>query len=263
MPEFVLNGRDDAARKLDAFALGYIEAMFFTESSDWTIDEWFSEECQDAIREGQTSGEIPGGLGFADLHPDSLAAIVADCQRFQSENSALLESAYALEPGSDELRHARESINANRAGNLFWYSRNGHGVGWTDDGNAECLSALETASRAFGDVSVFFGDHVRYGNLHWIYIDHSEFSGLPTMPPKQAWGYAAEWGSMMTAGDPGACMYGFDETCRPQSEEHRRDVIAWISDCRKRVTAAPADFDGDELFKLDSFVRHIEQAPCE
>lgn len=77
------------------------------------------------------------------------------------------------------------------------------------------------------------------------------------MEPYDAWLYAASWGSFMTTGDPGACMYGFNEDCRPQSEKHRQDVIDWMIDCRKTVEGNPEQYDPDELETLDSFVDYI------
>ncbi len=52
------------------------------------------------------------------------------------------------------------------------------------------------------------------------------------------WLKAAEWGSYMTSGDPGAVMYGFDERGVMQSEEHRANVIAWCENCKKHATKA-------------------------
>ena len=75
------------------------------------------------------------------------------------------------------------------------------------------------------------------------------------MTPREAWEYAASWGSYMRSGDPGACMYGFDEDCRPQSEEHRQRVIDHLETCQRLVRANPQDYDKDELKKMDAFVR--------
>ena len=77
------------------------------------------------------------------------------------------------------------------------------------------------------------------------------------MTPIEAYEYAASWGSFMTSGDLGACMYGFNSDCRPQSEEHRQDVINYMTSCRMNVTSRPEDFDEDELDKLDAFVEFI------
>jgi len=81
------------------------------------------------------------------------------------------------------------------------------------------------------------------------------------MEARDAWLYAATWGSYITGGDPGACMYGFSEDCRPQSEDHRQRVIAWVeSDCRPCVIQRPDDYDEDELEQLDEFLEYIKQA---
>lgn len=261
MSEFVLNDREHAVHQVDAFTLGYIEAMFFTESSPaFQSHEWFDAECREALEEGSAGGNIPGDAGFADIHPDSLAAIVADCARFQSENATLLESVYRGRSGQG--MSMRREYDESHAGHDFWLTRNGHGVGFWDRGLGDAGEALSNAARAFGESDVFFGDHVDHGNLHWVHVNGARGDSSPSiMPARQAWGYAATWGSMITAGDPGACMYGFDESCRPQSEKHRRDVLAWIADCRLQVIAKPDDYDADELAKLDAFVRHIEAAP--
>lgn len=72
--------------------------------------------------------------------------------------------------------------------------------------------------------------------------------------------FAASWGSFMTSGDPGACMYGFDETGRPQNEKHRADCIEEMEKNRAYVAANPSEYDADELAKIDSFLAYIKEA---
>jgi len=79
------------------------------------------------------------------------------------------------------------------------------------------------------------------------------------MEPSEAYEYAASWGSFLSSGDPGACMYGFNSDCRPQSEEHRREFISYMGSCRLKVTQHPENFDDDELDKLDAFVEFISK----
>ena len=79
-----------------------------------------------------------------------------------------------------------------------------------------------------------------------------------TLTPSEAYQYAATWGSFMRSGDPGACMYGFQEDCRPQSEQHRQDVISYIGTCRLSVLNDPDNFDDDELENLDAFLEFIK-----
>lgn len=82
----------------------------------------------------------------------------------------------------------------------------------------------------------------------------------PTMSPTEFWLAAAEWGSYMTSGDPGACMYGFDERGCVQSEEHRENCIRWITDnCR---SAADANDNPDEdNEQLDNMLVYLKTAP--
>jgi len=82
------------------------------------------------------------------------------------------------------------------------------------------------------------------------------------MKPYEAWLYAASWGSYMTNGDPGACMYGFSEDCRPQSERHRADCLAWIdTECLPAVRENPQGFDDDEESKLLDLRAYLAGAP--
>lgn len=82
------------------------------------------------------------------------------------------------------------------------------------------------------------------------------------MTPSEAYGYAAQWGSYMSDGDPGACMYGFSEDCRPQSEEHRADCLAWIDDeCFPAIDARPDNFDDDEKERLADLRAYLVGAP--
>lgn len=82
------------------------------------------------------------------------------------------------------------------------------------------------------------------------------------MTPREAWLYAASWGSFVRSGDPGACMYGFNENCRPVSEEHRRQVLEYLDGCRKIVVENPENYDRDELTKMDQFARFIAHRRC-
>ena len=83
------------------------------------------------------------------------------------------------------------------------------------------------------------------------------------MTPRQAWLYAATWGSYMTGGDPGAVMYGFDERFAVQDEGHRADVLAWIAGCVADVAADPARFAANEVAKLEELRAAVEAAPVD
>lgn len=137
MPEFILesSGRVDmpaapiAFTDLDSFTQGYIECLFFTnECVQVDTEEFRTADFQADMVEGRSDGVLPGDIGFADLAPEALAEIMRDCARFQEVNAATLESAYARE------------YEPEQAGRDFWFTRNGHGVGFWDRKPLECDS---------------------------------------------------------------------------------------------------------------------------
>lgn len=79
--------------------------------------------------------------------------------------------------------------------------------------------------------------------------------------PKAAWLYAAQWGSAMTSGDPGAIMYSFDEAFTVENEDHRASALAYVAQCRAIVVASPADYEPDELDQLDALAEALRIAP--
>jgi hypothetical protein len=85
-------------RQLRQFRDGYIEAIFFTEG-------------------GPDNDEVQA----ADLSEASELAIAADCAAFISANQAILDEATS-----------RVGYDWGRAGQDFWFTRNGHGVGYWD-----------------------------------------------------------------------------------------------------------------------------------
>jgi hypothetical protein len=82
------------------------------------------------------------------------------------------------------------------------------------------------------------------------------------MTPRDAWLYAASWGSIIRLGDPGACMYGFSETCRPRNEAHRQAVIRYCeTDCIPLVENHPEWYDKREMGRMLRFLDYIRTAP--
>ena len=81
------------------------------------------------------------------------------------------------------------------------------------------------------------------------------------MTNSDAWAYAASWGSYITSGDPGACLYGFDERFRVQSEEHRQDCLEQMANNRAYVVANPDDYESDELDQIDALIEKLKAAP--
>lgn len=104
MPEFILDKGDAAAAlavgDLPPFVRGYVEAMFFTNTG--TGDD----------------GDLESAT-FAELAPEAVAQCVADCAAFQAKAADLLALAYA-----------RDDYGEEQAGRDYWFTRNGHGVGF-------------------------------------------------------------------------------------------------------------------------------------
>lgn len=151
MPEFILDtsGTVDglAIDDFDEFVGGYLEALFFTNTSCFSMCEIFEPENQEAIAEGQADGELPNDAGFSDIHPDTLARIHSDCRAFQQEARALLSQAYARD------------YDAAQAGRDFLFTRDGHGVGFWDrkELDADDLGRkLSDIARTYGQFDVCF-----------------------------------------------------------------------------------------------------------
>lgn len=80
------------------------------------------------------------------------------------------------------------------------------------------------------------------------------------MTKHDAWLYAASWGSFNNAGDPGACLYGFDADFRVQSEEHRADCLREMEGHRADVVADSAGYEPGELEQVDTFILRLKGA---
>ena len=125
----------DIAR-LDDFTRDYIATMIFTLTDD--------------------DGNPVDHLGAEDIERETLAAIVADCARFQAMHGETIDAA-EHKPGSYDDT-ARE-----HAGRDLWYTRNGHGCGfWDGDWSEPHAEVLDTAAKAFGNVYMFVDD----GQIH-------------------------------------------------------------------------------------------------
>lgn len=132
MPQFHSDAANTAGETLDAFTAAYIECIYFTDTGD----------------NEQPSSEI-------EMSAEAIEQAKADCAAFQAANAALLAEAYNR-VGYDEAR----------AGHDFWYTRNGHGVGyWDRDAlDADSLGTrLSLAATAEGGCDSYEGDD---GKLH-------------------------------------------------------------------------------------------------
>jgi hypothetical protein len=122
--------------ELDAFTRAYIECALWSSNDNSTP---------------QGGDPLDRNYGVTDIDPRTLAAMAADCERFQLENQASLESVYAS--------GFSPTYNAERAGHDFWLTRNAHGAGFWD-GDIEYVAGqkLTDAAHAFGEVELYVGD---------------------------------------------------------------------------------------------------------
>lgn len=134
-------------RDIAYFDRGYIEALFFTESSpSLTTEKW-----RDGCEPGSNDGSLPGDVGFSDLAPGALRQILQDCDKFKA--SPAWKAWEAVE------RDGVEGPDEQQAGRDFWYTRNSHGCGfWDGDWPEPHATELTDAAKAFGEVYIEFGD---------------------------------------------------------------------------------------------------------
>lgn len=125
----------DIDRDLRDFACGYVEALFFTNGDS-------GDEDEDSFNK----------LGAERLVQDARTSIVSDCAAFLSD---LARDAIARSDGNFE-----------QAGRDFWFTRQGHGVGfWSRDDDVwpeAVRDFLDARAKSFGGVYM-------YRQKGWIY----------------------------------------------------------------------------------------------
>ena len=172
MPQFILPhaNRDSMIKfdTLDSFVQGYIEAAFFTGIEGQTdTDDSESVEIE--------------GLGFDQLDAESLAGMVADCVRFQLKPGVwdALQKAYDHESDYDE----------SQAGRDYWFTRNGHGVGYWDRGLGDIGDTLtEAAQHDDSDLFAVPCDPDTGNPLPGYHVDHDTPSeAQPDPDDSDAW----------------------------------------------------------------------------
>lgn len=172
MPEFIAD-KDGTVNGLDwddlsPFVQGYLECVLFTETAGgYSMVEWHDEETQEAVREGQSDGNIPGDTGFGDFHPDTIKTAIEECEQFQQEAADLLAVAYGhhtpartIGDGSlpDSHRPAWDYDECH-AGHDFWLTRNGHGAGFWDRGMPDEIGeGLSDIAKGYGERNAWFSD---------------------------------------------------------------------------------------------------------
>lgn len=119
---------------MDTFTQGYIEAALWSSTDD--------------------NGEpLDRNYSLADIAPETLERIAADCAKFQADNSELL---------ADWPRPA------DYAGHDFWLTRNGYGTGFWDRyfeyQEETCAKVKDLGDRlteiahAYGEYTLYIGD---------------------------------------------------------------------------------------------------------
>lgn len=135
MPEFVLN--EPSRLYWTDFEQGYVEAMFFTNDTGDDSRPWHLNE-----------------LGTDRLTLDSRAVIRRDCNAFLSHlmPDGRFARQWVDELASIEASYGEGIIDDRRAGQMFWYARQGHGVSWADDyDSCPIAEGLQNVCRQFGE----------------------------------------------------------------------------------------------------------------
>lgn len=149
MPEFIMEGRDHATRNESSFVYGFIEALFFTETSHYTSDVWFNDETQKAIEEGTSDGNIPADCGYSELADSSLELIRKFCDEWRNANAAAIAEILERNPDYDETQFGRD----------FFYEHVGHGIGFSDRDELDSDDADKLSDMAgHGEVNPYY-DH--------------------------------------------------------------------------------------------------------
>lgn len=108
MSQFQLNdntetGPEQSPHGIDSFTEGYVEAFMFTNADS-----------------GDDREHRANDLGTRRITKKSWQSIIADCAAFQAHAKPLLDLAY------------QRSYDEEQAGRDFWFTRQGHGVGYWD-----------------------------------------------------------------------------------------------------------------------------------
>lgn len=120
----------------DTFVAAYLEAVYFTEKGP--------------------DSEFPD----ADLSPEAVFEIKADCRSFWRRAGPFVLAHAAAAGWSHE-----DAVE--QAGQDFWFTRNGHGVGfWDGDWEGPFEQILDTVARSYGEMIFYEGDHDYAGQLY-------------------------------------------------------------------------------------------------
>lgn len=139
------------ADDLESFdAEGYVDELTEDEVGDLRSDTFFFNQFLRGYEQAALFADLPEEVEDGDytVSDQAQAAFKAQCEEFIS--TATNEQLTAL------------SVDPTRAGQMFWYTRNGHGTGfwdWTESGlDKAMLDSLTELSDQFDNVDLYVGD---------------------------------------------------------------------------------------------------------
>jgi len=99
-----------------------------------------------ALCKDDEENDLNVNYDLTDLAPEAVKAIIEDCERFERENEALLEKAFAM------------GYKESSVGYDLFLTRNGHGFGFWDRDLADIGDELTTACEKMGEFDLYIGD---------------------------------------------------------------------------------------------------------
>lgn len=118
-----------------------------------TLDE-FTRAYFECALWSETDGEgeaLDQEHDITDISDETVADMVADCTKFQSDNAELLTD-------DNLLRNSEYSVYG-AAGHDFWLTRNGHGAGfWDGDWGKVAGEKLTESSKGYKQTDLYIGD---------------------------------------------------------------------------------------------------------
>lgn len=116
------------------FVVGFIRAMLFAETIGAESDDGGDLSFQEA------------GYDIACLSPAALDKVRADCRDFQELAAAELQEAQG------------RGVDLESLGHDFYFTRQGHGVGYWDRGLGQLGQALTAHAKTFGGIYPYVSD---------------------------------------------------------------------------------------------------------
>lgn len=138
----------EAARKVDFRACPILADFIATMLQDLQYTE-ADQACEEEREEGDT------GTIYT-LDEPIYQTCKNLCEGFMERNAKAIEEALDLVPGEPGLQYGREYMTHERIGSTFYMLLVGHGVSFTDDGDAPCLEAMNADTRAERGAEFYF-----------------------------------------------------------------------------------------------------------